>query len=277
MTFTKHSYHGLHIPFNGKYVTIMSAAMFKCRLTDKEIVQVAHGLIRYNQSLGRLSRREMKPRDFKIGPALTTNSLKSERIFTKYITRTDYESYYSKGIFQLGNSKYYRNIENQKSRDGFEGFNCTFLDVNAKHLPIIFFQCNNYLLLCGSYDDNSDYLTGQFGAVKMIIKDIDGFCNKLKTTLQATSFIHGSVIYSNARIYKSKPVAVIEPIDDLLRNYQLIRFAIDNAVLPSLFVKPEMFSNENEFRLAFEMPKDHDLPYRIENTDLLQYIEFVGV
>ena len=146
MTFN-HDNQGISINYKNKNIILNGAAVTAEFLTDEEILAFSIAFLKFNQTPGRISTKELKPSDLKISGTKELKDIHNPLPFYKYISKENYEKFYSKGHFQLGTSKYYRDIERIESKDGFEGYNISVLQVNNSHIPITLFRCNNYLIL----------------------------------------------------------------------------------------------------------------------------------
>lgn len=275
MNFT-HDNEGLYIKHRNNSILINGIGISSPPLTDEEMLNFSKALLAFNQNLGRISSTELKPDDLKISKSKKLLDIHNPQPIFKYISKTIYDKYISKGQFQLGSSQYYREIEKNESRDNFEGFSITFLNINDLQIPISLFRCSNYLIFCGSAKKSSEYLKEKFGNVEMKICDSLSFGNKIAKLIGAKSFIIGKVEYSNSKICKSNNFltnSFINP-QDFINQSDVIEFLLSESLYPSMFVKPKMFEDEDEIRIIFEMQDDFTLPHNFTDLKLLDEIEF---
>jgi hypothetical protein len=270
-----HDNEGIHIKYKNKYLLLNGCAISKELLNDDEILRFSKIILKFNQEIGRISSSELQSEELKISTPKKLRDIHNPVPFYKYISRHDYCKYYSKGHFQLGSSKYYRDIERNESRDGFEGYNISILQVNNFQIPITLFRCNNYLIFCGTSIKSSNYLQQKFGAVEMEILDSASFASNMAKTIGALDFTIAEVEYSNCKIAKSEHISIDQfSPEAFIQNEEIIELLLSTSLYPSLYVKPEIFHPEKELRIVFEMPDDYPSSFRFNDANLLDQIKF---
>ena len=270
-----HDKEGVHIKYKNKNLILNGAAVIKELLNDDQLLSFSKIVLRFNQAIGRISNRELKPEELKISETKQLRDIHKPVPFYKYISKHDYDEYFSKGYFQLGTSKYYRDIERNESKDGFEGFNISILQVNNSQIPITLFRCNNYLIFCGTSIKSSGYMHQKFGEVEMEIQDSASFATNLAKTIGAIDYTIANVEYTNSKIVKSKHINIdrFSP-EDFIHREDIIELLLLTSLYPSLYVKPKMFHPENELRIVFEMPDDYPTCHRFHDLTLLNHMGF---
>lgn len=271
----EHDSNGVHVKYKNKTLLINGAVVTNTLLNDDELIQFSKEILTFNQILGRISSTELNPNDLKMSESVEISDINITVPLLKYISRKDYNEYISRGHFQLGSSKYYRDIEKTEARDGFEGHSISILQVNNSQIPITLFRCDNYLIFCGTHKRSTGYLNEKFGEVEMEISDTHSFATRIAKTIGAIGFTVGKVEYTNSKISKSKHINV-EPFapQDFIHREDIIELLLSISIYPSLFVKPKIFEEENELRIIFEMSNDHPTCYRFTDVTLLEEIKF---
>jgi hypothetical protein len=274
MTFN-HNNEGITINYKNKNIILNDLAVAEGLLTDDELLKYSEIILKFDQRLGKISTVELKPSDLKIGVTKELKDIHNPLPFYKYISKKDYETFYSKGHFQLCTSKYYRDIERKESKDGFEGYNISVLQVNNSHIPITLFRCNNYLILCGSSVKSAEYMYDKFGEVEMEIQDSELFAKNIAKSIGALNYTIANVEYNNAKIAKSKHINIEQfSPQDFIHKEEIIELILSTSLYPSLYVKPKMFQQENELRIVFEIPNDYPTCYNFQDVTLLNHINF---
>jgi hypothetical protein len=271
----EHNTDGIHLVYKNKALIINAAAVTKTILSDEDLINFSKSILTLNQNLGRISEKELSPNDLKMTEAIELRDINNPIPLFKYISRKDYDEFVSKGHFQLGSSKYYRDIEKSEARDGFEGFSISIIQVNNSQIPITLFRCNNYLIFCGTYVRSTGYLNKKFGEVEMEISNTFSFGTKIANSIGALGFTVGKVEYTNSKISKSKRIktTTFSP-ENFIHREDIIELLLSVSIYPSLFVKPKMFEEENELRIIFEMPNDYATCHRFSDASLLDEIKF---
>ncbi|WP_424492719.1 hypothetical protein [Salinimicrobium sp. GXAS 041] len=195
--------------------------------------------------------------------------------FSKYVSDEIFEKYIKKGIWQLGTIEQYKTIENKKQRDEFEGISYLNLDINEHLVSVLCTSGYNYLIFCGTNSSGSTNHQTQFGGKELFFPNVRSFAEAVKKSINAKRYFIQKIEYNTFKFYVNKNSIIDSQID--LNNVLTPRFfevLKDHLVYPSLFVKPEFFTPENEVRIVFEMPKDYKKPLRFENRQLLDYIKY---
>lgn len=208
--------------------------------------------------------------------SLTESSDFSDRnnwTFSKYVSTDIYNRYISKGQFQFGTIRYYQETEISKIRDEYEGYSNLQFGINNQQVLYSCFTGYNYLIFCGTRKTNSAQHQDQFGDKQIIIPNINSFAKSCHRALNSKSYTIGEVQYSNSKYYRASDLNLDHFDIDNPFSEEIINHIRKEAVFPSLFVKPEVFKNEEEIRIVFEMPKDQKRPLKISNRGLLDFIE----
>lgn len=264
----KHTYNGVDISIDGKRILIQGESGFRKRLSDEELVYFFDAMDRYNQDLGR------KPVP-KIDNTFvnTSESFETCGKFTRYVPNDVYEKYIKKGIFRFGTLKYFQNMENEIAKDEMEGFCNIFLTINNEYSACSALTGYNYLILCGTDDTNSQYHLDTFGKCKITIPNIDSFCQAVQKAIRAEDYQIKKVRYDDRKLFRTMAININNADELKIGNAKRYKLIMQQAALPSLFIKPTGFNVEKELRIAFEMPKDQKKSLQITNIGLLDYLK----
>ncbi len=195
-------------------------------------------------------------------------------IFHKYFPKKTYEKYIAKGKFQLGSLRLYREIEKKESRDEKEGFSNLLINAGSRDIFVPVISGFNYYVLCGSHvKEYSQNMSNKFGEVMITIKNVKSFAESIMKSIGAIRWCIRRVDYSDLKAYRIKQIIKNMPKAGFDMNEELFECLLNASTLPSIFVKPMRFSDENELRLVFEMPKDVKKQLTLHNQGLLQYID----
>lgn len=200
----------------------------------------------------------------------------------KYISEKSSE-YYKKGSFQVGTTKYFQKMENEKAKDELEGLAFIDTKIGNRIANAAVTMGSNYYIFCGTdqADDKlNDYHTENFGPVLMKIELVP-FVEKIARRLGALSFTIIKVKYANAKLIGTELPIQLGP--ELFSNFSsdemqlYLHHLIDHCTIPCLFTKPGWFAGEAEIRIAFKMPYDVSpvSPKQFEHKRLLKHIEFL--
>jgi len=195
--------------------------------------------------------------------------------------------YYQSGSLQLGSIQYYRDIENQNSKDRMEGLS-NILFHGKDRYAMSLASGYNFGIFCGtSTRDHSAKMSKQFGAKLIKIVDLPAFAEEVRAILKAKRYYFNHVKYSDLKLFRVRTMKKLDfAVDDPSRDFDpskvtdaIFDLLYKESFLPSLFMKPTRFSGENELRLVFEMPHDVPHPRVLKFTDpaLVKYIEFVDI
>lgn len=212
---------------------------------------------------------------------LPSHKIESQNIFTNGLIENDYRpihkymkseifnNYIKKGSWQLGCIEQYRTIENQKQRDEFEGYAFINMIMNNHLVSTVCNSGFNYLIFCGTHEDNSTFHENQFGEKKISIPNVKAFAESIKMSINAKRYYVQKVSYNSVKLFINRDAIYNNKISlDNILNEQFFECLKDNFLYPSLFVKPETFKPENEVRIIFEMHKDYKKPLRFDNIGL---------
>ena len=202
--------------------------------------------------------------------------------FYKYLPERSLE-YYQEGSFQFGSIQYYRNIENQNSKDAMEGLSNLAIKTPKHLFGMSLASGYNFGIFCGTPNlDRRREMSQRFGPRIIKIADLRQFAEEAQSLLGAKRFYFNRVVYNDLKMFRIKTLKSLylskansTDFDPQLIDDAIFDLLYDNSFLPGLFMKPTRFSVENELRLVFEMPGDVPPPHVIRKTDkaLLKYIE----
>jgi hypothetical protein len=194
--------------------------------------------------------------------------------------------YYRAGKFQFGSVQFYRDIENQSSRDRMEGL-ANIIFHGPKHdWAMSLASGYNFGMLCGTSSLNArDHLSGQFGAQIIKIANLRAFAEEVKVRLGAKRYYLNHVSYNDLKLFRTRTLNRIKlshnnapgnSAPDLVTD-AFFNLFYERSFFASLFMKPTRFAAENELRLVFEMPTDIAPPgvLRLADPTLLKHIEFL--
>ena len=192
--------------------------------------------------------------------------------------------YYIDGSFQFGSVEYYRSIEQQNSRDRMEGLCNIALKTRTHLFGMSLASGYNFGIFCGTASLNKqEEMSERFGPRIIKISRFKEFAEEVKQRLNAHRFYFNHVRYNDLKMFRAKTLKSVqlsrdeppENFDPSLINDLAFDLFYEKSVLPSLFIKPSRFSVEEELRLVFEMPRDVPEVLRINDKDLLKYIEII--
>ncbi len=252
------------------------------KLTDEQKASVSNIVIDYLIKVGNLKQYSQTDKKILIKDYFNRST---NQPFYKYISKQIYDDYISRGCFRFGSIKYYQEVENNKIKDEYEGFTNLFIDYKNRQLMVTLFSGYNFAIFCGTSNFNSstnksDTMNNKFGNVILKIKDIESFANSVKEIIGAKTYYCYEVKYSTRKVFSiDNSTTFFNPMmkDKFENTHNLFDLFYNNSFFPSLFIKPEFFTNEKEIRIAFEMPRDVNGTIDIENKELLKYIEFFNV
>lgn len=195
--------------------------------------------------------------------------------FSKYVSNDIFENYIKHGKWQLGTIEQYRTIENKKQRDELEGNSFLNLNINDHMVSTICSSGFNYLIFCGTRSLGSGSHQKQFGNKELHFPNVRSFAEGVKKSIQAKRYFIYGVEYNTQKLYLNEDIIRNSEIDiENILSPQFFDVLKEHSLFPSLFVKPEIFSSENEIRIVFEMPKDYGKPHKFENKEILNYIKY---
>jgi len=204
------------------------------------------------------------------------DSSEYQKPFYKFIHKETYDNYIKKGKFQLGSLQYYREIEQDESRDEKEGFsNLIIKSGNRQILTSVISGFNKYVL-CGTHSlEQQESMARKFGGYIMKINNIDSFAEKVMKAIGAEEWLINKVYYTDYKAYSAQiqPINISGVSPDLSDELFNILFQLSES--PSVFSKPTRFKDEQELRLAFTMRKDVKTTLNFDNLRLLDYIEII--
>jgi hypothetical protein len=238
-------------------------------INDEEFASMAEATLKFHCSVRNVPLHLIDNRK-----SISQKAFNDYSPFYKYVSDETYEKYISKGIFQLGNIEQYRNIENKKQRDEFEGHSFLNLNINNHIVSSICSSGFNYLIFCGTKKKNSIELKEQFGNKELYFPNPKQFAETISKTINARSYFIQNVEYNTLKLYINKDKIINSKINlNQILSAEYFEILKEHLLYPSLYVKPGTFKNENEVRIVFEMPKDQFKPYRFENKELLKHIK----
>jgi hypothetical protein len=265
-------------------ILLHAAARFKhdAIVTNHDVFNLFKRLNRFLEAVGAYERESqvastlMAPEKF---PDL------GEVEFYKFLPATSLE-YYRSGSFQFGSVQFYRDIENQNSKDAMEGLSNIVFQGPKNVWAISLASGYNFGIFCGTSSlKKRDEMSKQFGAHIIKIANLRAFAEEVQTLLGAKRFYFNHVQYNDLKMFRTRTLNKLilsrdDPPGDFDPNLvtdAVFELLYRNSFLPSLFMKPTRFSTENELRLVFEMPSDvpHPRVLRLTEPNLLKHVEFI--
>jgi len=215
--------------------------------------------------------------EFKKMEYVDRSAQRYEGAFYKFIDKKTYSDFISKGKFQLGSLKYYREIERHNSKDSNEGYSNLIIDSGNRQLFYSVIAGFDQYILCGTYNLENQGLMGEkFGGYIMKIKNINSFADKVKLAIGADSWQIDQINYTNFKAYRKEiEIMDIESLQNSIMNNELFHILKDMSEIPSIFSKPTNFSDEKELRLSFKMKKNVQKKLNFHSQGLLNEIEFI--
>ena len=134
----------------------------------------------------------------------------------------------------------------------------------------------NYLVSCTTKFQNSELHRNKFGKRENGISDVHGFAEAITKRIRGRRYLIQTVEYNSLKLYinKDEIKSNYVPVGSEILNPAFFDILSRHLIYPSLFVKPQSFSDEVETRIIFEMPKDQKSPFRFEDKTLLEYLDF---
>jgi|GEM_PF-2680856 hypothetical protein len=256
-------------------IQIISVTKEGAKFSNEQIKALIKSVSTYINSVDKLDNSKELFGEININP-------KNENIenltFYKYISKSTCDNFISKGKFQFGSLKYYREIERDESRDEKEGYsNLVFENLDRQFFTSVI-SGFNYYILCGTNTlTHEEYMSDQFGDYVMKIKNIKSFAESVKKSIGAKSWACQKVNYSDfkSNIIRTELDNFEGAKPDLSPEiFELIK---NNSIDSSVFTKPTSFESENEVRLIFEMDKNSKKKLNIVNQGLLDNIEIIKI
>ena len=270
-TFLRNS--GFEYTYNKRKLVAQGMMISKegVHFSEKDLKNLINHITRYLDSRSNI---DVAPKD-PLGE-IHSNTLFDNNVLTfhKYISEKTYDKYIAKGKFQLGSLRLYREIEKNESRDEKEGFSNLLVNAGSRDIFVPVISGFNYYVLCGSYvEEYSENMSNKFGEIMITIKNVKSFAESIMKSIGAVRWYIRRVDYSDFKAYRIKQIIKNIPKSGFDMNEELFECLLNASTLPSIFVKPMRFSDENELRLVFEMPKDAKKQLSLHNQGLLQYID----
>lgn len=271
-----HRLVGFEYEVNKKSLILQLIAMTKERsqFTDDELKKMIAITSNY---LDKVSRDLESPAEL-FGHILTADSGigRIKKPFYKFIPKEIYENHISKGRFQLGSLKYYREIENESSRDEKEGFSNIIIYTGDRQIFASLISGFDQYILCGTHSlDESKYMSERFGGVILKFRNINSFASKTMKAINAFDWHVMDITYSDFKAY-----IVDQQINDLNGvgpdlGDEMFQHLLNFSTIPSIFCKPTRFKPENEVRLSFKMNRNVKRKLNFCNQGLLDEIEII--
>jgi len=238
---------------------------------DEDFIKLAKTTLKFHCNV-----RNLPIHEIEIFKQVTPNLSNDYTPFYKYVSNEVYDNYIKRGIFQLGTIEQYRNIENCLQRDVFEGHSFLNLKINNQIVSVICNSGFNYYIFCGTKSINSDSHKEKFGEKVLYFPTVKNFAEIVCRQINAKNYYIQNVEYSTLKLYINKDNINDTKIEtNSILSSRFFDIIQKHLIYPSLFVKPELFSDENEVRIIFEMKKDVNKPSRFENKLLLNQIEVI--
>jgi len=200
-----------------------------------------------------------------------------DKPFYKFINKETLNHFVKKGKFQLGSLSYYREIENNESRDEKEGFSNLIINSGDRQILTSVISGFDHYIFCGTFNlDLKEKMSGKFGDYVLKIQNVKSFAEKIKKAIGAKQWGIDKIKYSDFKAFKTDCLindlnAAVSP--DLSEEFFNILHKI--SLRPSIFSKPNKFQDEQELRLIFKMDKKVKEKLNFDNLGLLNDIEII--
>lgn len=264
---------GFECTYNKRKLIAQGMAISKegVHFSEKDLKNLIKHIAKYLDSIAKVDVRLKEP----LGKIHDNTIFDNDALtFQKYISEKTYEKYIAKGKFQLGSLRLYREIEKKESRDEKEGFSNLLINAGSRDIFVPVISGFNYYVLCGSHaEEYSQNRANKFGKVMITVKNVRSFAESIMKSIGAIRWYIRRVDYSDFKSYRINQIIKNMPKAGFDMNEELFECLLNASTLPSIFVKPMRFSDENELRLVFEMPKDAKKQLSLHNKGLLQYID----
>lgn len=265
---------GSYVLYNNKKIIFGTFLMILKRdkhFTDYQLLRLAKDNLRAYCTSKKLSSPSI--RNFKVVSA--KEIINDYTPFYKYVQPDIFEKYIKNGNWQLGTIEQYRTIENSKQRDEFEGFCFLHLNINNHIVGTNLITGFNYLILCGTKEDNSSFHKTNFGEKVLYFADVKTFAERVCKIVKAKKYYIHNVEYNTLKSYVSNDKIYNKYLElENLLAPPFFDIISQHILYPSLFVKPENFKQENEVRIVFELDNDCFEPYKFEDKSLLNYFKY---
>lgn len=199
----------------------------------------------------------------------------------KYVSEANYETYIRKGKIRLGSINLYRKAENTGVRDQREGFSLINFNGGAQEVQSYILAGFEQAIFCMTLSsDYDERLANEFGSRLLKISDLSGFVAAVKCHIGSQNVIGDRIHYNDYKIvrqavklpdYDFHRLRLSEEWTDFI--FSAFRKA---AFFPSIFVKPQSYEYQNEFRLAFERAPNFSGIVDIDDPDLARFFEVIG-
>lgn len=261
---------------HGKKMISHQMAGIKGRLSEVELVNIISALNRFKYELDPFyPNLQSSVYDTKIGSSLMND--RNLKLF-KYTNPIDIENYLKYGKIKLGTIDSFRFLENLKAKDIAEGFSNVVLNFNGDDNIFPISTGFNSYNLCFTNKSNSDYHQNNFGKGCYEISDVIGFCEHVKTKLNAKRYYIRKVCYSDLKITRTDNLSIRKFLKNL-KNGEISELLFDEiikiAYFPCLFIKPIAFKEEQEVRIVFEMKADVEEVMYLTDSEIIQYLNFI--
>ena len=198
-----HKCVGFEYELNRKNLILQLISMTKekAQFNDDELKKMIEITSKY---LNKVSRKIESPNEL-FGDLLTIKALRDQPIrpFYKFVPQEIYDNYISKGSFQLGSLKYYRDIENESSKDRMEGFSNIIISTGERQIYTSLISGFDQYILCGTHTlEESEYMADRFGGVILKINSIGSFADKVMKAIGASDWQLREITYSDFKAYR---------------------------------------------------------------------------
>jgi hypothetical protein len=262
---------GLTLTESGKRVNLLTVALVH-PLTEDELRDFCGILGDSFKQVGRVP-TSVNLGQISLGSPIEPKDLSIPSVFCRYVARKDFDRYLSRGSFRFANLSFYRRTAFQNVADPLEGFTFYYIRGRGSAAVVPCYSFFNHALFCGSTDCESEHCASKFGPVRLILRDIRGFCETVAQKIRAVGYHCYAVRYSTPKIYAvdfpdkrfTEDCRFTDP-----RYFSMVR---ERGFLGSLFLKTPDYSPESECRISFEMPADIDRPIVLNDQSLLKFFE----
>lgn len=293
-------YEGFKLESGGRTIILGPTALLRPghAMSDLQLFRYAQRIAEYVNATGSTDKRGWKirkPISFSTLTLPNNFKSKSSESFRKFVSAHTWDTYLSKGKFQIATSEYYRSTENTLIADENEGLYSLMLETPERDGLIFGRTGDNCLLFCGTGVDlanMTDEHVERFGNRMIEIRDVQGFSDRMSALVGARRVKIFDVNYSDTKMFRYATASPI--LNDLLsttdengslthtslevleNNFELLYEA---TLLPSLFMKPKTrYEIEAERRIAFELDSDPINPVRtFEAPELLDFISVTSL
>jgi hypothetical protein len=268
---------------------LVRATAYGRRLTNEEMANFTRAINRYTDTLNSIDAPFATFRDPIVESEFADYS--GEPLY-KYVSDSTWQ-YISKGSFQLGTAKYYRETRNINAQDRREGEAMFHLVDGEDQLNVGIVSGLNCALFCGtSFSDGPDHqlMLAKFGARRIRIDPLADFVSIIRRHIGAFAARTHDIVYTDLKSFVADEPSIPRfkeisfsggTSDDNPRKLHKINKAFFSTFykygfMPSLFTKPTSYREEKERRVVFETMADLKNPTIVINDkSLLDCVQLI--